>query len=568
MIKKILSFMSLFVLTFCFISGCKNDDDKEAVLVDGDGKEVIATINGVNYTADLSYEDLVTSNDTVGYLYEELEDLLIKSVVTVTDSMRNRANNYVEKLKKEAKENATINGTSYKDALKASLEGEGVSSEEELIEKKIFEYQEEIVTNQYWNDNKDRYYDEYLNNGYVYHVSQILVSVGTNGNLDKFNVEITSSVAEKLYDVASSLMNGESFYNVALRYSDDTASKENGGDLGLVTLNDTDIPEEVKYALANYSIYFEDALLENPEYLDTVYGNGIETITQEYVDLLGTVYDDGSTNYITTGISGTVSLTSRVYGRNIIFNNLFNSRTFRFLQSEGDKNIKSMDNILMPLADSVGFDAKSAQNIVVNSDGNPILVVRSDKGIHFISINKSAFAGEEELIKYYSKEVNYTDDYRTYLEKAVNNSDQETRLAELESFSKNYVNMIITGNSNYASNNVDFVRFDMFKNYLNGTYGEIDFEIKDEKIKEVILRYIDRTMQYRKDRIEKVFNEGFEYHSNKVQSTDSSIFQKEIPLLNCLNKDSNGKYMCTYSYKEGFKSYTSVTAGGEVSWEN
>jgi len=222
----------------------------------------------------------------------------------------------------------------------------------------------------------------------------------------------------------------------------------------------------------------------------------------------------------------------------------------------------------MPLADSVGFDAKSAQNIVVNSDGNPILVVRSDKGIHFISINKSAFAGEEELIKYYSKEVNYTDDYRTYLEKAVNNSDQETRLAELESFSKNYVNMIITGNSNYASNNVDFVRFDMFKNYLNGTYGEIDFEIKDEKIKEVILRYIDRTMQYRKDRIEKVFNEGFEYHSNKVQSTDSSIFQKGIPLLNCLNKDSNGKYMCTYSYKEGFKSYTSVTAGGEVSWEN
>ena len=562
MIKKLLSFMALFVVTFCFVSGCKDEEKEQAILVDNNGKEVIATINGVNYTADLSYEDLLNSNESVEYIYEELEDLLIKTVVPVTDSMRNRANNYVEKLKKEAKENATINGLSYKETLASSLSNEGVSSEDELIEKKIFEYQEEVINSQYWNNNKERYYSEYLNNGYIYHISQILVSVGTNGNMDDFDVEPSSSVAKKIYDVASSLANGESFYNVALRYSDDSSSKDKGGDLGLVTLNDTNISDEVKFALANYSIYFENANLSNPEYFDEIYANGVETISHEYVDLLGEVYDDGSTNYITS-ISGTITLYSRVYGRNIIFNNLFNSRTFRFLQSNGSKNVKEVSNAKMPLIETIGFGDASTQNIVVNSDNNPILVVRSDKGIHFISINKSAFAGAEELERYYSREVDYSDDYKTYLEKAVSESDQEEKLNVLESFAKNYANLIITGNSDYSQNSVDYVRFDMFKHYLNGTYNGVKFEIKDEAVKSAIMQYLDSQKENRKQKIANVFTEGFKYHANSEELTNSALYQKEIPVLSCLQKDDNNKYMCTYTYKEGFKSYTSVTGGAQ-----
>jgi parvulin-like peptidyl-prolyl isomerase len=266
--KKILSFIMLFVVTFCFASGCKNDNDTDESVLVADGKEVVASINGVNYTADELYGDMISSN--ADYLYEELEDLLIKTVVPVTDSMRNRINNEIEKWKKDIREDATNSGTSYKEALKNALAEEGVSSEEELAEKKIFALQEEIITNQYWKDNKDKYYEGYLTNNYVYHVSQILVSISTNGNKDYFDVQPSESVAGKLYEVTNALLEGESFYQIAQRYSDDTNTKDKGGDMGIVTLNDTSISDEVKYALASYSVYFENADLEYPEYKDIV----------------------------------------------------------------------------------------------------------------------------------------------------------------------------------------------------------------------------------------------------------------------------------------------------------
>ena len=93
MSRKLLSFVMLFAVTFCFIGGCKDKDDEEQAVLVKDGKEVIATINGVSYTADDVYNDFLDSNTSAEYLYEELEDLLIKTVVTVTESMRNRITN-------------------------------------------------------------------------------------------------------------------------------------------------------------------------------------------------------------------------------------------------------------------------------------------------------------------------------------------------------------------------------------------------------------------------------------------------------------------------------------------
>ena len=88
--KKILSFIMLFAVTFCFAGGCKNDNDDQEVLVK-DGKEVVATIkvkdqdgkvHEKDYTADQLYEDMIDSSTNAEYLYQELEDLLIKTVVT------------------------------------------------------------------------------------------------------------------------------------------------------------------------------------------------------------------------------------------------------------------------------------------------------------------------------------------------------------------------------------------------------------------------------------------------------------------------------------------------------
>lgn len=553
--KKILSFIMLFVVTFCFASGCKNDNDTDKSVLVADGKEVVASINGVNYTADDLYGDMISSN--AEYLYEELEDLLIKTAVPITDSMRSRVNNEVEKWKKDVKDNAAVSGTAYKEALKTALAGENVDSEEELVEKKLFELQEEIITNQYWQNNKDAYYANYLENNYVYHISQILVSISTNGNKDYFDVQPSESTAGKLYEVTNALLNGENFYQVAQRYSDDSETKEKGGDMGIVTLNDKSLPNELKYALASYSVYFEDAELEYPEYLDEVYGNGFEVIPEKYVDLLGEKYNEDSGIYHITSTSGTISLYSRVQARNILFNNLYNSRTFRLLQTDdGTKNIREISNAKMPLIDSAGFEATaSIKNIITNEEGAPILVVRSDNGIHFISITKSAFVGTEELLKYYSTKIDETDSYRTYLEKYENNEDKEARLAELESFAKDYAILKIADNSDFAGND-DFLRYDMFNAYLNKTYNGVKFEIVDETVKEIVTTYIKAKKEYVETRIKNVFAEGYEKLSNAEEEFGNSVnVLKNIPILKCL--DNKG---CTFTHEEGFKAYT---AGGE-----
>ena len=144
--RKLMSVIMLFAATFGFISGCKDEEtDEQSVLVE-DGKEIIAKINGVSYTADQVFKDFVDYSDNAEYVYEQLENLMIKSIVNVPDSTRSRIVNEVEVWKKGVKENAQVSGTSYKDALNSALSQEGVSNEEELIEKKIFAWQEETLT--------------------------------------------------------------------------------------------------------------------------------------------------------------------------------------------------------------------------------------------------------------------------------------------------------------------------------------------------------------------------------------------------------------------------------------
>lgn len=563
--RRLLSFIMLFAVTFGFVSGCKSEESEEGSVLVENGKEVVAKINGVSYTADQIYSDLLDYSNNADYIYEQLEELLIKTAVNVPRSTRSRIENEVEVWKKDIKENASMNGVSYADALASALEEEGVSTEEELINKKIFAWQKETITNLYWDANKENYYNKYFETRYVYHISQILVSVNTNGNYDYFDVEPSSSVAKKLYDVTSTLLSGEDFYNVALLYSDDSMSADKGGDMGMVTLNDTSIPDEVKYALASYSIYIEGKELSmgaQPEYLDTTYGEGIEAIPEIYIDKLGEIYDDGE-KYISS--SSDTTLTSRVYGRNVIFNNLFNSRTFRYLQTNDQENSVTFDNVKMPLTNVAGFDSATVQNVLVNDEGNPILVVRSDKGIHFISINKSATSDIEELQRYYSTEIDETDQYKTYLEKVIDISGESVKegtIESLELLARDYATMNVSGNSSFSGNE-DFIRYDMFKSYLNKTYNGVEFKITNEKVAAIINQYINSKQEYVTEKLKNYFNENFELYANKAEYSDSDLVVKQIPILSCLEKDVDEKYACKYTYKNGFEVYSSTTGGAD-----
>lgn len=559
--KKFMSIIMLFAVTFCFVTGCKNDNNnkEQEIKKDKDGKEIIATINGNNYTANDVYGEMLTNSTSVEYMYEKLEDLLISTVVPVTSTMRNTIINEVEVWKKEIKENASISGISYKDALKAALKEENVSSEEELIEKKIFLWQEEILTSKYWKDNESNYLRKYFENRYVYHISQIVVNVSSNGNYDYFNVEPDKSVFKKLYDIVNSLATGIPFYQVAVEYSDDS-TYASGGDLGMVTLNDSSLVEEVKFALASYSKYVEGMNIDNvPAYLDNVYKNGIESIPQSYVDKLmekdaygDYFYEDETTKYINSLPSSFDN--SRVYGRNIIFNNLFNSRTFRFIESETSDKVETLDYVRMPKVDVAGFDAKQTKDVLVNDEGNPILVVKSNTGIHFISIKKSPSVGVEELLKYYSTEIDESDDFTTYVEKSIDPTVQEQRIAEIKALAKEYAILAVGDNSKFVGNE-DFIRYDMFLAYLGKSNQGIKFELSD-KIEDLIISYIENQKTRVMNQINNEFLEKYVMYANKAEHADNLLIVKEIPILKCLQDKA-----CTYNYKDGFKVYT--TGGGQ-----
>ena len=69
MSKKIMSILMLFAVTFCFASGCnKEENTEQEVLVTEEG-EVIATINGVNYTANDIYDEMLTTSTSVEYMH-------------------------------------------------------------------------------------------------------------------------------------------------------------------------------------------------------------------------------------------------------------------------------------------------------------------------------------------------------------------------------------------------------------------------------------------------------------------------------------------------------------------
>lgn len=550
--KKLMSIIMLFAVTFCFVSGCKKDnEDKEQEILVVEGEEVIATINGVHYTANDIYGEFLTNGTTVEYMYEKLEDLLISTVIPVTNTMRNTVINEVEVWKKDIKEDASISGTSYKEALKTALEGEGVKTEEELIEKKLFEWQERIITNEYWKNSESKYLADYFSNRYVYHISQIVVNVSTNGNYDYFNVEPDEAVFKKLYDIVSKLSSGIPFYQVAVEHSDHS-SYTSGGDLGMVTLNDTSIPNEVKYALASYSKYVEGMDITVPAYLDNVYGSGIEAIPQSYVDKLmeedtygDYFYEDDTTKYIDSLPSSFDN--SRVYGRNIIFNNLFNSRTFKVIESETSEETRNVNYVRMPLTDVVGYSAKESKDVLVNDEGNPILVVRSDTGIHFVSIKKSPSVGLSNLLEYYSTEVDEEDNVTTYVEKSIDSSVQETRIAEINALAREYATLAVSDNSSFNGNE-DFIRYDMFLSYLGKSNQGVTFEIENTQIKELVTDYITNKKTRAENQIMNDFLEKYEMYANLAEHADNPLIVKEIPILKCLDNKS-----CTYNYADGFK---------------
>lgn len=562
--RKLIPLSMMLLCSVCFSSACSNSSTTNT--------NVIATVNGNKITAEGVYNGLLYNESTAKYVYDVLERALIQSAIPETNSMRTKVQNEVEKWRREIEDNATLNGTNYKEDLQLALENEGASSIEEYTNNKIYTLQKQYAKEKFLEANKEAYTKGYIDANYLYHVKDIQLTISTSSNkTDLYNLSMTEEEAERLYQALNELVTGEPFYNIANYYSSGDA-KKNGGDLGVVSLNDTDITNELRYALVGYSSIIEGKYssfnfptTEDTMTLTDLYNSGMQTIPYSYIKKLNDIDENdpndpdreyfASTNkyYYADGSTSSSNLSSkRFYYRNIVFNNLLNTKTPKFItvtQEDVDAGARAVKmSVLTPSIDTVGYNStKSEEYVLVNEKGNPYVVFKDSNGLHVMSVEKTPFASD--LYEYYSYEA-VEDETYTYIELG---SNTEERINEVNSFSEKYVSR------DYGSSesNSELLSFAMFKYYLNSPNNG-GFEIVDENVKKMIEQYINSQTELADKTVTSDFEGYYKEYANIVWLRTQDFITKEIPLLACLEKN-DGKWSCTYKYGEGFKKYEGGT---------
>lgn len=184
------------------------------------GEEVAISVNGKNITADTLYKELKNK-----YAKQIIIDDIDKKIFSVMfkndEEIEKQVENQLEYIKSQY-------STNFEETLKSA----GYESEEALKEEIRLSYQRTKAVDTYIKDNiKDDEIKKYYNDEYAGEISakHILIKVKSSDSEEGLSDE---GALNKAKDLIKELNNGADFSTLAKENSDDTGSKENGGDLG------------------------------------------------------------------------------------------------------------------------------------------------------------------------------------------------------------------------------------------------------------------------------------------------------------------------------------------------
>lgn len=557
--RKLIPLSLMMLCSLCFSTACEPKNVNT---------NIIATMGDNKLTAEDLYAAGLYDTTVAEHVYSVLEKALIQSSIPVTNAIKSNVEREVENWRRKIEENAALNSTDYEEDLKTALEEQNASSVEELIENKIYAKQLQYAKEKFLEEKSAEYTKAYIDANFLYHIGDIAISIGSSStNTDLYNLTISSTEAKNIYGAFSELVSGDNYYTVAERYSGSDTSKD-GGEVGIVTLNDTDITNELRFALIGYSSIIENKYsmfdLPNNEYsqtLNDIYTNGIQSIPYSYIKSLNDVYStkdgvdtkymDANNSFYYSSGGNSVSSSSKVYYRNIIFNNLLNTKTPKFITvseedlNEGVNAVKM--NVLMPKVDSEGYESELSEQYVLTNDlGNPYVVFKDSKGLHILTIHKTPFA--DDIYDYYSAEVSEDDEVISYAEFGKN---QEARLEEVKSFATKYITR------NFGSNTGEekLLSFEVFKYYLNSPKNG-NFKIIDKDVEKMINQYMTSISALADTKVTSDYKGYYDVYSNLIWFRHRPEISKEVPILACLTKESDGNYGCIYKYGQGFSKHT------------
>lgn len=425
--KRLLPLSLMFFVATAFASGCsKNVSDVKNKIVNG--KSVLYSINGENYFVDdlistnvTDYDSFFQSESGTKALYQAVEDALIQQIATgFSTTIKNSIQAQVELKMEEWNDNveayATGNGISKRAAQRILLEQQGFEEPKELElsytvaeqRKEVLKQFKDLAEPSLVNTADDTLLEKYVNEAAPMVVKHILVKIGNSSNVYT-QATISESEASKLGTVCNQLAQKSTAYNavgytpspynfdfadIAIAYSEDSSANV-GGNLGIV---DTYTPfvNEFKFGL------YAAKIAQQTGASATLYQDKLGVSANMDEKLFGTsgIYAEKKFNAVSVlDVCSTLAndykevgnqqpgvdvndYKAELFPRNIAYNKYFNFPGVQFLTT--DASAVADTKTYSPLSDKA--------SLVLDSDGNPIVVAKSSHGVHFISATYDSLA--------------------------------------------------------------------------------------------------------------------------------------------------------------------------------
>ncbi len=292
--KRKIMLLSTIIICGLLLCGCGNSKLKN-------GEKVAVSVNGENITADSLYKELKNKYG-VQVMIDMIDKEIFDTMYKDDEDIEKQATTQIETLKAQ-----------YSSSWEETLTSAGYEDEEDLKETFILSLQRNRAIEDYVKENIEEdeiqaYYNE--NTAGDISAKHILIRVDTESEDGLTDDE----AKEKANEIIKKLNDGEDFDTLAKEYSDDTGSKDDGGNLGY--FNKGDMVEEFEEAAYNlkvneytkepvktsygYHIILKTDEKDKPE-LEDVKENIIETLMQEKLEndptLQITALDEIRSNY-------------------------------------------------------------------------------------------------------------------------------------------------------------------------------------------------------------------------------------------------------------------------------
>lgn len=275
--KKKIMLLSTIIISCLLLCGCGNSKLKN-------GEEIVVSVNGENITADKLYKKL-RNKYGVQIMIDMIDKEILDTIYKDDKDIEKQATTQIETLKAQ-----------YSSSWEETLRNAGYEDEDELKQSFILSLQRNKAIEDYVKKNiKDDEIKAYYNDTTAGDISakHILIKVDTEAE----NGLTDDEAKEKANEIIKKLNKGEDFSSLAKENSDDSGSKESGGDLGY--FNKGDMVKEFEEAAYNlkvneytkepvkttygYHIILKTGEKEKPKFKD-VKENIIETIMKNKLE--------------------------------------------------------------------------------------------------------------------------------------------------------------------------------------------------------------------------------------------------------------------------------------------